>query len=109
MSAMSGSGFSNKVLVATLWQRTSDKGTEYLSGFLGKARVIGFRGQPTADGIPTWDIYMQPREGAGGAQGCILGAPGQLVPAPVAAAETRASCSSAPAKARSGPALRRRG
>jgi hypothetical protein len=57
---MSGSGFSNKLLVATLWRRTSDKGNEYLSGFLGKARVIGFRGQPTADGIPTWDIYVQP-------------------------------------------------
>jgi hypothetical protein len=47
MSAMSGSGFSNKVLVATLRQRTSDKSNEYFSGFLGKARVIGFRGRPT--------------------------------------------------------------
>ena len=35
---MSGSGFSNKVLVATLWQRTSDKGNEYLSGFLEGSR-----------------------------------------------------------------------
>lgn len=33
---MSGSGFSNKVLVATLWQRTSDKGNEYLSVQPGK-------------------------------------------------------------------------
>jgi hypothetical protein len=56
---MSGSGFSDKVLLTTLWQRTSDNGNEYLSGFLGKARIIGFRGQPTADGIPTWDIYLQ--------------------------------------------------
>jgi len=48
-----------KVLIATLWQRTSGKGTEYLSGFLGRARIIGFRGDPTADGTPTWDLYVQ--------------------------------------------------
>ena len=52
--------FSNKVLITTLWQCTSDKGNQYLSGFLGKARVISFLGHPTADGIPTWDIYLQP-------------------------------------------------
>ena len=48
-----------KVLIATLWQRTSGRGNEYLSGFLGKARIVGFRGEPTADGIPTWDLYLQ--------------------------------------------------
>jgi hypothetical protein len=61
----------NKVLVATLWQRTSDRGNEYLSGFLGKARLIGFRGEPTADGTPTWNIYLQPgkeQEEAAGAR-----------------------------------------
>jgi hypothetical protein len=59
-----------KVLIATLWQRTSRKGTEYLSGFLGKARIIGFKGEPTADGTPTWDVYLTPgkeqEEGGGG-------------------------------------------
>jgi hypothetical protein len=50
----------NRVLLTTLWERTSDKGNEYLSGFLGKARIIGFRGKPTADGIQTWEIYLQP-------------------------------------------------
>jgi hypothetical protein len=49
-----------KVLVATLWQRTSGKGNDYLSGFLGKARIIGFRGEPTTDGTPTWDLYVEP-------------------------------------------------
>ena len=49
-----------KVLIATLWQRTSERGNDYLSGYLGKARVIGFKGEPTADGIPTWDLYLQP-------------------------------------------------
>ena len=49
-----------KVLIAVLWQRTSAKGNEYLSGYLGEARVIAFRGEPTADGTPTWNIYLQP-------------------------------------------------
>jgi hypothetical protein len=49
-----------KVLIATLWQRRSARGNEYLSGFLGKARIIGFRGEPTPEGIPTWNIFLQP-------------------------------------------------
>jgi hypothetical protein len=49
-----------KILLATLWQRTSERGNEYLSGFLGKARVIGFRGDPTTDGIPTLNLYLTP-------------------------------------------------
>jgi hypothetical protein len=55
---MSATAF--KVLIATLWERKSARGNTYLSGFLGKARVIGFRGEPTADGTPTWDICLQP-------------------------------------------------
>lgn len=60
-----------KILIANLWQRTSAAGNEYLSGFLGKARIIGFRGEPTSDGTPTWDIYVSPgreQEEAGQAQ-----------------------------------------
>jgi hypothetical protein len=49
-----------KVLICALWQRTSERGNEYLSGFLGKARVIGFRGEPTPEGIQTWNIFLQP-------------------------------------------------
>ena len=43
-----------------LWQRTSERGNEYLSGLSSKARFIGFRGEPTADAIPKWDLYLQP-------------------------------------------------
>src|SRR5215472_5698155 len=49
-----------KILLATLWQRTSERGNKYLSGFLGKARIIGFKGEPTADGTPTWNLFLQP-------------------------------------------------
>ena len=50
----------HKVLIATLWQRTSERGNEYLSGYLGKARIVAFRGEPTAEGIQTWDLYLTP-------------------------------------------------
>ena len=49
-----------KILLTVLWQRTSASGREYLSGFLGKARIVGFKGEPTADSTPTWDLYVQP-------------------------------------------------
>jgi hypothetical protein len=49
-----------KVLIYTLWERKNARGNTYLSGFLGKARGIGFRGEPTANGTPTWDLYLQP-------------------------------------------------
>ena len=49
-----------KVLITTLWQRTSERGNDYLSGFLGKARIIAFRGAATADGTLTWNVYLQP-------------------------------------------------
>jgi hypothetical protein len=49
-----------KVLICTLWQRTSGRGNDYLSGFLGKARVVGFRGEPTPEGIATWNLFLQP-------------------------------------------------
>jgi hypothetical protein len=49
-----------RVLIANLWHRTSASGREYLSGLLGKARVVGFRGDPTPDGTPTWDVYLTP-------------------------------------------------
>jgi hypothetical protein len=49
-----------KILLTTLWQCTSERGNEYLSGFLGKARIVGFRGEPREDGTPTWNIYLTP-------------------------------------------------
>ena len=49
-----------KILITTLQRRTSCRGNEYLSGFLGKARVVGLKGKPMPDGTPTWDIYVRP-------------------------------------------------
>ena len=52
------SGFDQKVLIASLWERTSAKGNTYFSGFLGKACIVGFRGEPSPDGTPTWNLYL---------------------------------------------------
>jgi hypothetical protein len=48
-----------RVLLMTLSQRTSAKGTEYLSGWLGKARVVAFRSkEPDKYGNPQWDLFV---------------------------------------------------
>jgi hypothetical protein len=59
---MSGPG----VLLMQLSVRTSGKGNAYLSGWLGKAKLVGFKGQPDEHGNERWDIYAtepRPREG----------------------------------------------
>jgi len=60
-----------RVLLAVLSERTSARGNPYLAGWLGKARVVGFRGEDDAHGNPTWNLYVsepEPREGSGAAK-----------------------------------------
>jgi len=47
-----------KVLLTTLQLRTSSRGNQYLVGHLGSARVYGAKCEPTADGVPVFDIYV---------------------------------------------------
>ena len=57
---------SHRVLLTTLSRRTSTKGNEYLAGWLGKASVVAFPGEPDKFGNPTWDIFVnqpEPRDG----------------------------------------------
>jgi hypothetical protein len=54
------------VLLAILPQHTSVRDRPYLSGWLGKARLVAFAGEPDARGDPTWELYVaepEPREG----------------------------------------------
>ena len=51
-----------KVLLLTLTQKTSAKGNVYLSGWLGKARVVGFRGEDDDQGHPVWNVYVSEPE-----------------------------------------------
>ena len=57
-----------RVLLMQLSERTSGKGNRYLSGWLGKASVVAFAGEPDKHGNPTWDLFVsepQPRAEAG--------------------------------------------
>jgi hypothetical protein len=57
---------SPRVLLTALSVRTSAKGRQYLSGFLGKSRVAAFEGEADRYGNPTWDIFVgepEPRDG----------------------------------------------
>ena len=56
-----------RVLLATLSVRTSAKtGKPYVTGWLGKSRLIGFSGEPDKFGNRTIDLFLQavpePRE-----------------------------------------------
>jgi hypothetical protein len=47
-----------RVLLTTLSARTSAKGRAYLSGWLGKASVVAFAGEPDKHGDRTWDVFL---------------------------------------------------
>ncbi len=47
-----------KVLLLTLSRRTSAKGREYMSGWLGKASVVAFQGEPDKFGNETWEVFV---------------------------------------------------
>jgi hypothetical protein len=51
-----------RVLLTTLSARTSAKGRRYLAGWLGKASVVAFAGEPDRYGNPTWDVYLSEPE-----------------------------------------------
>src|SRR5215212_3493979 len=59
-------GQQGKVLLLELAQRTSAKGTVYLTGWMAKARLVGFLApEPNERGDQVWRIYVQepqPRE-----------------------------------------------
>lgn len=65
---------SDKVLLAALKERTAASGTRYLSGWLGKARIVGFLDREAPGGETQWLIYAQTpddrgeRTGNGGGQ-----------------------------------------
>ena len=57
----------NRVLLMSLSVRTSAKGRSYLSGWLGRASVVAFAGEPDKFGNPTWDVFLaepEPRDAA---------------------------------------------
>jgi hypothetical protein len=77
-----------KILLATLWHRTSERGNEYLSGFLGKARLVAFRGEPTAEGVSTWNLFISPGKDQAAAPAAASRAPRRRAPYPRSAAQS---------------------
>jgi len=59
---------SDRVLLLILSERTSARGLTYLSGWLGKAKMVGFKArEPDKYGNPVWEIFVsepseRPRE-----------------------------------------------
>src|SRR3954471_11421427 len=51
-----------RVLLLTLSERTSGRGNRYLSGWLGKASVVAFAGEPDKHGNPVWDVFVSTPE-----------------------------------------------
>jgi hypothetical protein len=47
-----------RIPLCRLYERTSARGTRYLIGRLGYARLIAFPGEPTEAGTPTWDVFL---------------------------------------------------
>jgi hypothetical protein len=47
-----------RVLLTKLSIRTSAKGNTYLSGRLGQAHLVGFKGEPDKFGNDVWDVYV---------------------------------------------------
>lgn len=58
-----------RVHLMTLSVRTSGKGNTYLAGWLGKASVVAFAGEPDKFGNPTWDVFLAERVGVPMSQG----------------------------------------
>lgn len=57
-----------RVLLLELRERTSARGTRYMTGWAGKARLVGFQGGPDEDGCVTWKVYAEepsPKPGPG--------------------------------------------
>ena len=70
----------DRVHLCTLSVRTSKAGRTYVTGYLGKAKLIGWAGEPDRYGNRTIEIYAVPGQDARPA-GSIEGRSHDLVPA----------------------------
>jgi hypothetical protein len=52
-------GFPPSIEFCRLYERESARGTKYLVGRLGRARISLLPGDPTEDGTPTWRLLIQ--------------------------------------------------
>ncbi len=57
---MTGS-YAPSIELARLYEHTSARGTKYLLGRIGAARIVLLPGDPTEDGTATWRLLVQER------------------------------------------------
>jgi hypothetical protein len=66
MTASPDRNDSRMVKLATLWERTSNKGNRYFSGFLGDAQLLMFEPgevtRPIGEVVQTWKLLVQERD-----------------------------------------------
>ncbi|MGH6678563.1 MAG: hypothetical protein ACREDL_06435 [Bradyrhizobium sp.] len=62
---MTGASYPPSVELALLYERTSARGTRYMTGLLGLGRVTLLPGEPAEDGTPTWRLLIAGRQPAG--------------------------------------------
>jgi hypothetical protein len=94
------------VLLMQLSERTSAKGNAYLSGWLGKASVVAFRGEDDKHGNPTWDLFVsEPQPRAEAAQERPQARPERRPQSPDHG-DGRVSISATPAKPSASPVAR---
>lgn len=55
------SNYPRSIELARLFERTSARGTKYLLGQLGSARIVLLPGDPIDDRTPTWRLLVQER------------------------------------------------
>ena len=53
-----------RVLLCELRERTSERAGRYVTGWLGRANIIGFEGRDDQDNV-VWRIFVEPGAGAG--------------------------------------------
>jgi hypothetical protein len=57
---------SPRVLLLTLSERTSARGTTYLTGWAGRAKLVGFKAkEPDKYGNEVWEVYATEPEPKG--------------------------------------------
>lgn len=69
------SAFPPSVELTTLYEHVSARGTKYMLGRLGSARIVVLPGEPTEDGTRTWRVLLQERRESAAAPAIADGRP----------------------------------
>lgn len=54
--------------IGALWVKTSQSGTEYMTGTINNVKVVAFRTRKTKDSQPDWRVMVSKPRGSDGEQ-----------------------------------------